>query len=546
MPKKHMMYRRFLGSRKTTATRGLGGLALVALVCSLQPLHSVRAADNTDPVLGLMLEKGMITEDEAAKVQSQMDSLHTNPAAQFPESKWKISPGIKDIEIYGDLRARFEDRSEEDPAGGKIDLQRYRYSVRVGLRGEAVDDVDYGFRLETSSNPRSPWVTMGTSSSGVPYSGPFGKSSGGVDIGQIYLGWHPESWIDLTVGKMPNPLYTSSMVWSRNISPEGLAEQFKYKVGQVEFFANFSQFLYQDANPLLATPDLGLGVAGAGQDANNLFQVAWQGGLTYQITTNISAKIAATYYQYYGQKQTTAAAAGFPPYFGDVYVGEGSYAGASSANPINGYSGYGTSGGLAGYYSYGYPNNQVGINDLEVVEVPFEFNFKISSLHAQLFGDVAYNLDGAERAEAAAAGYAAYLSQSGQNPSISAFKPQTHDDKAYQIGLALGNKDARGLINGSETGKHAWEVRTYWQHIEQYSLDPNLLDLDVFAGDENLEGIYAEVAYGFTQNFIATFHYGYASRINNLLGTGGTGTDIPQINPITQYSLFQADLTFKF
>jgi len=89
-------------------------------------------------------------------------------------------------------------------------------------------------------------------------------------------------------------------------------------------------------------------------------------------------------------------------------------------------------------------------------------------------------------------------------------------------------------------------VRSYWQHVEQYSLDPNLLDLDFNAGAENLEGIYAAVAYGFSDNLMATVRYGHARRINNLLGTGGTGTDIPQINPIKSFDLLQADLTFKF
>ena len=58
--------------------------------------------------------------------------------------------------------------------------------------------------------------------------------------------------------------------------------------------------------------------------------------------------------------------------------------------------------------------NQVGLNDLRVVEIPFEFNFKISRLDAQVFGDFAYNLDGSQRAEQAAAAYQAVLSGSKQ------------------------------------------------------------------------------------------------------------------------------------
>jgi hypothetical protein len=54
------------------------------------------------------------------------------------------------------------------------------------------------------------------------------------------------------------------------------------------------------------------------------------------------------------------------------------------------------------------------------------------------------------------------------------------------------------------------------------------------------------VAYGLTDNFVATFRYGHASRINDNLGTGGSNQDIPYVNPVSSYELFQFDLTFNF
>jgi hypothetical protein len=497
--------------------------------------------DPSDPILNLFLQKGFITQTEADKAKAEVQAMRTNEISNLPPpSKWKIDNGIKDIQFFGDVRLRYEDRSATAPTGGSIDLNRYRYAIRLGFRGDAFDDFNYGFRLETSSNPRSSMVTLGTSTPG-----PYGKSAGGITIGQVYLGWQPESWFNFTVGKMPNPLYTTPMVWSPSINPEGLAENFKYTVGKADFFATFAQFLYQDENPVSATG--GFGVNGLfGQTANNIFQIAWQGGFIYHITTNISAKVGATVYQYYGLKQSMSTQ-GLSPFYGDPYVGEGAYAGAGSANPVNGNSGYPTPGGsVPGDNSVNYPNNQVGLNDLLVLEIPFELNFKIKSLDARFFGDFAYNFEGRQRADDAAAGYAAYLANQNTPSTISGFAPQTHDNKAYQIGFALGSQDSLGLVNGTTSRKHAWEVRTYWQHVEQYSLDPNLLDLDFFSGAENLQGVYVAAAYGFSANFIGTFRYGYASRINDLLGTGGTGTDIPQINPINQYQIFQADLTFRF
>jgi hypothetical protein len=509
-----------------------------------------------DPVLDLFIQKGFITQQEVEKVKAEAESKRTNSLSNTAllGSKWKLSDGLKQIELFGDIRARYEDRSAEDPTQGRnagnIDLQRFRYAVRLGLRGTVAGDFYYGLRLDTSANPRSPWVTLGTSSSGTPYQGPFGKSTAGINIGQAYLGWHPGDWIDLTVGKMPNPLYTTPMVWDSDLNPEGAAEHFKYLVGAGEIFLNFGQFLYQDVNPNTASG--GLGINGlTGEKTDNVFQFAWQGGLKYSFTTNLSSKIAGTLYYYSGLKRSSATTpANLSPFFGDPYVGEG----ASLLVPGNagGYSGFGTSSTLPGYQSLGFPINQVGLNHLMIVEVPFELNYKASRFNTRVFGDVAYNLEGAQRARDAAAGYTVYLSQAlNSTVKSSPFSPQTHDVKAYQFGIGIGSRDLpygpmQGVVYGNSCRRHAWELRTYWQHIEQYALDPNLLDSDFFEGRGNLEGVYAALAYGLSENIIATARYGYAQRINNKLGTGGSNQDIPQMNPIEHFNLIQFDLTFRF
>src|ERR1700744_4346173 len=143
-----------------------------------------------------------------------------------------------------------------------------------------------------------------------------------------------------------------------------------------------------------------------GQMSKNIYQVAWQGGVNYHITTNLSAKIAGTIYEYYCLQRSTAAN-NTAPFYGDPYVGEGAYAGPGSGT-VNGASGFGTSGNLPGNMSLGYPNNQVGLDNLLVLEVPYEINYHIKHLDMRLFGDFAYNFQGRERAEAAAQGYAAY------------------------------------------------------------------------------------------------------------------------------------------
>lgn len=508
-----------------------------------------KCADPSDPILNLLLQKGIVTQDEVQKAKAEAEAIRTNEFANaMPSmaSKWKISNAIKNIELFGDARIRYEYRKATAPDDSRLELDRARFALRVGLRGEAFDDFYYGLRLETAANPRSPWVTMGTSSSGVPYQGPYGKSTSIIYLGQVYLGWRPGNWFDITLGRMPNPLYTTPMVWDSDLNPEGAAEQFKYTIGEADFFATFGQFLYQDTNPTYASP--GYGFNGfLGQRTTPIFQLAYEAGMTYHFPKDVTAKMAAAIYQYVGMQTNVS------PFFGDPFVGEGAFTGNSSANPINGASGYGTSNTLLGNESLGFPNNQVGLNHLLILEIPAEVNFPIWKLNGRLFGDFAYNLEGAQRAEEAAAGYASYLSfQNSIAPvSVKSFSPQRNDVKAYQVGLGVGNAGhvygpMQGLVYGTSSKKHNWEVRAYYQHVEQYALDPNLLDSDFFEGRGNLEGFYTAVAYSLTDNVIGTIRYGYATRINDKLGTGGSNQDIPQVNPISRYNLIQLDLTLRF
>ena len=118
------------------------------------------------------------------------------------------------------------------------------------------------------------------------------------------MGWQPASEIDITVGKIANPLFTTPMVWDTDINPEGAAEHFKYKIGPAEFFATFGQFLYQDDNPSTSTLGL-LGPGDTGHNGNTPFMLAWQGGLKYQLAKDVSFKAAGTLYNYIGHGTTT-------------------------------------------------------------------------------------------------------------------------------------------------------------------------------------------------------------------------------------------------
>lgn len=511
-------------------------VAAVAFVSALISASSnvLAAADPSDPVLNLLLQKGIISQQELDKAKAEAEAIRTNnPALPPMESKWKIGSAFKNVELYGDLRLRYENRQAHDPGDGRIELNRERIAMRLGLRGEVLDDFYYGVRLDTANNPRSPWVTLGTSSSGAPYQGPFGKSTFNVNVGQLYLGWKLPPWIDITAGKMPNPFYFTPMTWDSDLNPEGLAERFKYSIGQADLFVNLGQFIYQDTNPTHASR----GYFNLGYDSSSpAFLLAWQAGFNYKITKDISVKVAPILYNYTGHGVNSSPSSGTPDFRG-VFIGQG------TTNGVNGTPNVFYSGFPGGAYD-GFVDNQTGINDLLVLDIPFEFNVNFNCLSTRLFGDYAQNLQGSERAKAAfRAQDSSLLADAGLMRIPSA---QTGDTKAYQVGVAIGSTNSLGLVYGSTVHRHAWEARAYWQHVEQYALDPNLLDSDFFEGRGNLEGIYGSVAYAFSENVIGTLRYGYARRINDKLGTGGSNQDIPQMNPISRYNILQLDLTLRF
>ena len=476
-----------------------GATALAAFV---PPAH---AQSSVDALLNKLQQKGFLTAAEADELKAENAADQTNIVTRIPASKWKLADSIKSMGLYGDFRLRYEYRSVDNAPGVSPDTyykERFRYALRFGLKGDLYDDFSYGLRLETSTNPRSPWATFGSNSGGTPSD----KTGSGLGLGQAFLNWHPAAWFEMTVGRMPMPLYTTPMVWDSDINPEGAFEKFKYTIANVDLFADFGQFDYQNPSSASVSP------------SGDTFLLTWQLGANVRFSKDMSFKIAPVLYTYSGSGTANG--------LNSTFVGQGN-------NGLN----TGVPGGDITF-------NEQGINDLMIFEVPAEFNFNITkSLHGRFFGDFAYNLQGSDRARAA------YNANPGAFPGMSG--PASGEDVAYQVGFGIGSAGpvygpTQGLVYGSTSKKNTWEARAYWQHIEQYALDVNLIDSDFFEGRGNLQGVFTAFSYSFTDAIIGTIRYGYANQINGKLGTGGSNLDIPGINPIKNYNLVQMDLTWRF
>ena len=460
-------------------------------------------------LLDLLVRKRLITDQEAEEVRTELVKESASTAA----GKWKLSTPITEIELYGDVRLRYEyrggrlpshDQFGQDHVNDWYERHRERYRLRVGLRGTLADDWFFGLRLETNTDPRSTNVTFGADSPG-----PFSKGDDGIFVGQAYFGYTGFPDFKFTGGRMPQPLITTSMLWDDDINPEGLAEQWKHtftfnfgggggeavqsysKEGKavvahaaepfklkLDVFANFAQFVYDDENPENPIgPNPTTTANGSSQKipTSDAFMLAWQVGARLTFPNNVYFQLAPTVYNYTGNGDT------FNVHF------------------------QGDPGG-----------NQTGINSLLVFDMPMEVGWKLWNLPMRIFGEFAVNFDADDRAEAAG-----HAGGGGQR-------------YAWELGLGVGQLKAKG----------DWEIRAWWQHSDQFSLDTNLVDGDVFDARVNIQGIAVKAGFMLADPISLNLTYSYGWRTNGNYGTGGIG-NIP-INPVDEYQLLQADMSVKF
>lgn len=476
---------------------------------------------DANALLDLLVRKKLITAQDAAEVRAEMakeakakskstsapatTSTSTVPITTSSSEKWKLSTPITEIELYGDARVRYEIRNGENVSDDTLQRNRERYRLRLGLRGTLADDWFFGVRLETSQSARSTNVTIAddTSGSSAGGGGPFAKGSDGINVGQAYLGYKGFPDITLTVGRMPNPMVTTVMTWDPDINPEGLAEQWKHTF-TVPFGGGESQ-----STPSFSKEETSVAGSKRQSDGSNLkIDVFLNFGQFVYDDANPENPIGPSPKRIPNTDAFLLAwQAGAKFTFPNSLY-------AQIAPAFYNYTGAGDTFNTT--FSGDPGKNQTGINNLLVFDLPAEIGWKLGDIPMRFFADFSVNLNGDDRA--AAAGH-----------------PGKGDQRyAYQIGAGIGQLKK----------KNDWQLNVFWQHQEQFALDPNLVDTEFWDTKLNLEGVGVTAAYMLSDAVWVQLLYGYAWRADDTLGTAGGG-DIA-INPLKNFQLFQADLNVKF
>src|ERR1043165_7225990 len=100
-------------------------LANLGLAASLE-------GQSADALINKLVEKGILTEKEGKNLLVETST----PTNLVSASKWKLNNAIKSIELFGDVRFRYEYRGAENFPAATGDPQeayyreRFRYAVR--------------------------------------------------------------------------------------------------------------------------------------------------------------------------------------------------------------------------------------------------------------------------------------------------------------------------------------------------------------------------------------------------------------------------------
>lgn len=187
-------------------------------------------AQNVDALLNKLVDKGILTQTEAADLRTES----TNAAPKSFASKISGSPWIEGIKFGGDFRGRFEENNADNSAYDTRD--RFRYRLRFGATMTLEDNFEIGLRLASgdpmtggaiNANPGGQPITANQTMNSL-------ESRNFIWIDTAYAKWTPirnADWIvSALFGKMDNPFQLSNMIWDYDIDPEGGAIQITHRI----------------------------------------------------------------------------------------------------------------------------------------------------------------------------------------------------------------------------------------------------------------------------------------------------------------------------
>src|SRR4051812_15889000 len=177
-----------------------------ALACSAT---MAAQAQDAGALVDKLVRKGVLNDQEAEEVRADM----TRDFAQTNAGKINLSSSVTELKLYGDFRYRwqYDDRQAQVASPDHVSQRsRHRFRLRLNADLTLTDNFYAGFALESGQAADSGNQTFEN-----------GFDDYNIFIAKAYLGWKPNDWLNVTVGKFKNPFYTTDLVWETGIKVIG-------------------------------------------------------------------------------------------------------------------------------------------------------------------------------------------------------------------------------------------------------------------------------------------------------------------------------------
>ncbi len=230
-----------------------------------------------------------ITREIRKEVQGVMKREIRDEAVKEAKSETKKSlpDWLGRIKLGGDLRLRYQgeffDKNNADMLkpdkptevmNTKNDRHRLLLRARLDLTAKVNDEVDATIGLATgsTSNPVSTNATLGDF---------FNKKSFNLDLG--YLKWTPIQPLTLWGGRIPNPYFSTDLVWDQDLRMDGIAGSYAMEfTPELSGIATLGAFSVQEVE--LSSRDKWL--------------IGGQAVLGYRPSPKVNAKLGVALYDY--------------------------------------------------------------------------------------------------------------------------------------------------------------------------------------------------------------------------------------------------------
>jgi hypothetical protein len=437
--------------------------------------------DSNEAIIHLLEEKEIISNDEALEfirrhrekeVRDALDAQKETPTEKaVSESRLTtvFSNAAQRMRLGGDIRIRYQadlydsnnindlddplspnPNSPEDDINTTDDRHRGLIRARLGLYADVNDQIDAVLRLATGNmdNPVSTNDTLGDY---------LNKDDFLLDL--AYIQWQPianASSTDLAfgAGRLPNPFYTTSLVWDPDVNPEGVTARFQTEIARNwDLFTNNGIFSIQEVE----------------QYQDDKWMYAVQAGTEYTVKDEVNksepfrTKFGVAYYDYQDMIGQPNEEAMSPPYLDDPQNDPSApmfYQGGNTLKIID-FDGTEFETGLAADYNMLDLTGEIDIGVFDPTHVVFLWDY---------VENIGYDKDEV---------YEDLLIE------------ESYDDETtgYSLGLAVGNRKVRSFME--------WMVALTYKHLERDAV------LDAFTDSDfppNAEGWILQGDLGLFQN----------------------------------------------